>query len=157
MTKPSLKSSRRRREKLASITLANVSEHITWLRVCFVIERGFCCECDVDPAYSYDDEFYDNIYLCGFLIHTHGDVQDLPLLYSAKCSGNMDLSIGFDWECLFLDSPDTLKHYAKSIERQDIYDWICDYEEDEDDDPWISARDRWRAYMRSYYNVKESP
>ena len=108
-----------RERKLISISLHEVAEAHEWLRECFraeLLDR-------LSPTLQ-DYPQYENIYHCALLLHLVGDLTDLPLLFSAKRSGNMDLGCCFDWQFLFLSDPQTLIEYARSIDRPDIEAWV---------------------------------
>jgi len=119
--------------KLRSISLDQAQQEHEWLRKCFYEElKG-----RLGGGTTDDDE---NIYHCALLLHIIGDESDLPLMYSAKCSGDMDLGCGFDWQFLFMKDPQTLKSYALSINRTDIANWLDKYSseyEEEDMESWL--------------------
>ena len=114
-----------RTAKLSSIPLNKVTLHHNWLRECFKEELEFrLTETDSD---EWDDKAIDNIYHCALLLHLISDVADVPLMFSAKCSGDMDLGIGVDWEFLFVRDPEVLIAFSRKIQRSDIEDWINGY------------------------------
>ncbi|WP_339730545.1 hypothetical protein [uncultured Gimesia sp.] len=128
--------SKQRTEILSSISIANVADHHDWLRWCF--QEELKARLSEKPC-----DHFENIYHCALLLHVIGDLSDLPLMYRAKCSGDMDLGIGFDWQFLFFNQPSVLKNYADSVERADIAKWIEDYQEDykkEDMSLWLKMR-----------------
>ncbi|WP_281558405.1 hypothetical protein [Thalassomonas sp. RHCl1] len=134
---------RQRQNKLSSITIDDAVNHHAWLRECFTLELKMRLTCS-------QYEYYENIYHCALLLHQIADLSDLELLFSAKCSGDMDLGSGFDWQFLFLTEPDSLKQYALSINRSDIAAWVDNYKtsyQEEDMDGWLS-------HTNSYYGVK---
>ena len=124
-----------RAERLASIPLNALARNHEWLRHCFAAELK---QRLTNPDY----EEFESIYHCALLLHIISDLDDLPLMYSAKCSGDMDLGCGFDWQFLYMRDPSTLKAYARSIERPDIEEWIAEYEKyyfDEDMKNWLEG------------------
>jgi hypothetical protein len=48
-------------------------------------------------AWGADDGYYENLYLCGFLLYRVGDVADAPLLWEAKAM-DFDSFCGFDFQ-----------------------------------------------------------
>jgi hypothetical protein len=125
-----------RTSKLASIALDDARAHHGWLRKCFSVELE---QRLLGGVY----EAYENIYHCALLLHVVADITDLPLMHSAKCSGDMDLGIGFDWQFLFMKEPEVLISYANSIDRVDISCWINDRSESymrEDMEIWLTGR-----------------
>ena len=132
-----------RTQKLASIPLQEVSDYRDWLRTCFQEELAERLAVREGGSF-YEDE---NIYHCALLLHLVSDLDDLPSLYSAKfysakCSGDMDLGCGFDWQFLFMCEPETLKESAKSIGRGDIVQRAEAYEEDyrnKDMEAWLNG------------------
>ena len=112
--------SNERAEKLESIPLDDARSHHDWLRECFAQELEKRLS---DTSY----ENFESIYHCALLLHIISDLDDVHLMYSAKCSGDMDLGSGFDWQFLFVRDPKTLKHYAVTNNHNDLAQWIDDY------------------------------
>jgi len=111
---------------LASIPLSESAHHHAWLRECFAIELK-------QRLTTSDYDYFETIYHCALLLHSIGDVSDLELLYSAKCSGDMDLGVSFDWQLLFFAEPADLLSHARSIQRPDIAEWTQKYTPDYED------------------------
>lgn len=125
--------------KLRSISSDQAQREHEWLRQCFREELE-------ERLKGEDYEEFENIYHCALLLHIIGEESDLQLMYSAKCSGDMDLSIGFDWQFLFMKDPETLKNYALSISRPDIAKWLDKYSaeyEEEDMKSWLGHAKRY--------------
>jgi len=129
-----------RTSKLRSIALDEAHEKHEWLRQCFKEELE-------ERLKGEDYEEFENIYHCALLLHIIGDESDLPLMYSAKCSGDMDLSSGFDWQFLFMKYPQTLKSYALSINRPDIVKWLDEYSSDYEEEDMA----RWLESSKKYH------
>jgi hypothetical protein len=126
--------------KLRSISPDQAQQEHEWLRQCFREEL-------VERLKGEDYEEFENIYHCALLLHIIGDESDLPLMYSAKCSGDMDLGSGFDWQFLFMKDPKTLENYALSINRPDLAAWLVEYAseyEEEDMESWLEG-------VKNYY------
>lgn len=128
-----------RTSKLRSIAFDGAHEEHEWLRQCFKRELE-------ERLKGEDYEEFENIYHCALLLHIIGDESDLPLMYSAKCSGDMDLGSGFDWQFLFMKDPQALQSYALSIGRPDIAEWIVKYTseyEEEDMACWLESSKKY--------------
>ena len=126
--------------KLSSITLDEAYREHEWLRQCFKEELE-------ERLKGEDYEEFENIYHCALLLHIIGDENDLPLMYSAKRSGDMDLSSGFDWQFLFMKDPQVLKHYALSISRPDIAQWLDKYSSEYEEEDMA----RWLEQTKEYH------
>ena len=127
--------------KLRSIPLDQAQQEHEWLRQCFREELA-------ERLKGEDYEEFENIYHCALLLHIIGDESDLPLMYSAKCSGDMDLGCGFDWQFLFMKDPQTLKSYALSINRPDIAKWLDKYSADYETEDMGSWLENTKEYYR---------
>lgn len=78
---------------LAAIDPDSVAAHHTLLREIFQAEVEH-------RRTGGDDEYFENLYWCAFLLHLIGDCQDVPMMWRAKHL-DFDTACGFDVEFLF--------------------------------------------------------
>ena len=94
-----------------------------------------------------DQEYFENLYWCAFLLYLAGAPADVPLLWQAKHI-NFDTACGFDGQCFVGAGVDeTLRFLAQSGEL-DIVDYIESMKECGDLDDLAEWE---RSKSRCYY------
>ena len=127
-----------REQRLSEIKLSQVCENQEWLREVFEIEFNERLKGEM-----YDQ--FESIYHCSTLLYSLKNLDDVELFHKAKFCRDMDLSISFDWQFIFVDNPqkiidhfenknaeivDTVKIYTEEYHKENIAKWFerkCKY------------------------------
>ena len=91
---------------------------------------------------SADQEYYENLYWCGFLLYRIGDFQDVEMMWKAKHI-NMDTGCGFDGQNLVgAGVTETIEFCLKNnlIKIADYINQMNDAGEFDDLDEWFESK-----------------
>lgn len=91
-----------------------------------------------------DDEYFENLYWCAFLLYLIGDLSDVPMMWRAKHL-DFDTACGFDVQFLFGGGVQSTLAYLEDHGHEDIVRELSAYPELHED--WQD----WQAFRRGYF------
>lgn len=144
-----------RKRALRAISPDDVSRHHSLLRGIFEAEVEFrrriayddLGDADWDPAWGKDDNYFENVYWCAWLLFLIGDPADVPAMWRAKFKVEFDLQCCFDVENMLGAGPARVVSWLRDCEMNEIADGLA---------PLCEAIDaerlaRWSASRRRYF------
>ena len=78
-------------------------------------------------------DYFENLYLCVFLLYCIGDLEDVEMMWGAKHI-NMGTGCGFDIQYLVGSGVDRTMKYCEKIGRLDIFEYLASCKESGDFD-----------------------
>ena len=136
-----------RKRALRGIVPEDATRHHELLRRIFAAEVEFRPGQDWDPAWGKDDNYFENVYWCAWLLFLVGDPADVPAMWRCKYEVNFDLGCGFDVENMLGASPARTVAWLQAHDMQEIADDLANWCE-EDSSQELA---RWSAGRRRYF------
>jgi hypothetical protein len=144
-----------RKRALRAISPEDASRHHALLRGIFVAEVDFrrrlahddLGDADWDPAWGEDDDYFENVYWCAWLLYLIGDPADVPAMWHAKFKVEFDLQCGFDLENMLGAGPARAVSWLRDRGMHEIADGLAPLCEGVDAEHLA----RWSADRRRYF------
>jgi hypothetical protein len=144
-----------RKRTLRAIAPEDASKFHSLLRRMFTVEVEFrrrlayddLGDDDWDPAWGEDDDYFENVYWCAWLLFLIGDPADVPAMWHAKYKVEFDLQCGFDTESMLGAGPTRTVAWLREQGMHEIADGLAWWCEDNRSDQLA----RWSADRRRYF------
>ena len=143
-----------RKKLLRAISPEGASRHHSVLRQIFEAEVEFrrrleyddLGDADWDPAWGEDDNYFENVYWCAWLLFLIGDPADVPAMWHAKYKVEFDLECCFDEESMLGAGPERTVAWLRDQGMHEIADglsWWCKEDRTEQLARWSADRSRY--------------
>lgn len=144
-----------RKFALRAIAPEDASSHHSLLRRMFTAEVEFrrriahddLGDDDWDPAWGEDDNYFENVYWCAWLLFLVGDPADVPAMWHAKYKVDFDLQCCFDTESMLGGGPMRTVAWLREQGMHEIADGLTQWCEDD----YGEQLARWSADRRHYF------
>lgn len=100
-----------------------------------------------DPAWGEDDDYFENIYWCAWLLFLVGEPSDVPSMWHAKYKVDFDLGGGFDIENLLGAGPARTVEWLRERSMHEIAEGLAHWCEND----YADELTRWSEYRRGYF------
>jgi hypothetical protein len=114
-----------------------------------LLQRIFRAESERRRETGGDDEYYENLYCCAFLLYHVGDVRDVPMMWEAK-QLDFDAAIGFDVQFLLGAGSRATLAYLIANGHPEIARALAEFPELDED------LTRWSTFRRGYFYPAEA-
>jgi hypothetical protein len=150
-----LESPASRKHALRAISQEDAARHHELLRRIFAAEVEFrrrlahddLGDDDWDPAWGEDDNYFENVYWCAWLLSLVGDPADVPSMWHAKYEVEFDLQCGFDIENMLGAGPASTVAWLREHGMQEMADDLAHWCEEDHTEELA----RWSASRRRYF------
>lgn len=144
-----------RKRALRAIAPEDASSHHSLLRHIFTAEVEFrrrlahdnLGDDDWDPAWGQDDNYFENVYWCAWLLFLVGDPADVPAMWHAKYEVEFDLQCGFDTESMLGGDPTRTIAWLREKGMHEIADGLAQWCKGDCREQLA----RWSADRRHYF------
>jgi hypothetical protein len=144
-----------RKSALRAIAQGDPVHHHELLRRIFAAEVEFrrklayddLGEDDWDSTWGEDDDYFENVYWCAWLLSLVGDPSDVPSMWHAKYEVEFDLQCGFDIENMLGAGPARTVAWLREHGMQEIADHLAHWC---DGDRAVELA-RWSVSRRRYF------
>lgn len=124
-----------RKRALRAIAPEDASSHHSLLRRVFTAEVEFrrrlahddLGDDDWDPAWGQDENYFENVYWCAWLLFLVGDPTDVPAMWHAKYEVEFDLQCGFDTESMLGGDPARTVAWLRENGMHEIADGLAQW------------------------------
>lgn len=100
-----------------------------------------------DPAWGEDDDYFENVYWCAWLLFLVGDPADVPAMWRAKYEVEFDLQCGFDIENMLGAGPGRTVAWLRDQGFQEMANGLAHWCEDDSTERLA----RWSDERRRYF------